>query len=97
MLVPCGQGADVPPNMEQNRCEVEAGPMNKASLCEAIQGGLHIDSPFNVLLSCVRITLRHWNQFLFVRMLLLSVIPQGAHTSSVSVYVRNIKKCMAEY
>ena len=23
--------------------------------------------------------------------------PQGAHTSSVSVYVRNIKKCMEEY
>ena len=23
--------------------------------------------------------------------------PQGAHTSSVSVYARNIKKCMGEY
>ena len=24
-------------------------------------------------------------------------LSQGAHTSSVSVYVRNIKKCMGEY
>ena len=56
MLVPCGAGADVPPNMEQNRCKEETGPMNKASLCEAIQGDLHIDSPFNALLSCIRIT-----------------------------------------
>jgi len=32
VLVPCGEGAGMAPNMEQNRCKEEAGPMNKASL-----------------------------------------------------------------
>ena len=46
----------MPPNMEQSRCKEEAEPMNKALICEAIQGDLNMDSPCNALSTCVRIT-----------------------------------------
>lgn len=56
MLIPYAEDADVPPNIEHNRCKEIGGPMNKASLCEAIQGDINIVSPCHAHLTCIRIT-----------------------------------------